>query len=264
MTTHVGLRPSAEAQEVAGVRLNVPEKGITYWGSAPAADRMKSHAAHDEMFEGAYAASVYDADRYFQQILDALDATGLAEDTVVIFASDHGELLGEHDQVGHGVFVWEPLTAVPLMMRMPGTGSGPIHDRVSQMIDVAPTVLDYLGLADRVPAEWQGSSLLQPDPQPGGASERTNLTAFTTDGHWKTIETRDNGVIRQGYDLTNDPGELNPIQGELGAELQAVVDWSSDWHQAVPTGVNEGEQLEVSDEAEQQELEMLRELGYID
>jgi hypothetical protein len=259
MTTHVGLSPSAEAQKVAGVKVDLPAQGVTYWGSASAEDRAKSQKAHDAMFQDAYTASVNDADRYFQQILEGLEASGLADDTAVIFTSDHGELIGEHGEMGHGNFVFEPLTAVPLIVSLPGTGSGRIDDRVSQLIDLGPTLLEYLDLP--VPAEWQGSSLLKPPSRPAAASERLNMVAFSSDGRWKVIET---GAHQDGYDLQADPGEESPIRDGASPELQAVLDYSAAWQQAVPKGTNEGEQLEVSTEAEQKELEMLKELGYIE
>lgn len=259
MTTHVGLSPSAEAQKVAGVSVSVPAKGVTYWESAAPEDRAKSQKAHDAMFQDAYLASVNDADRFFQQILDGLEATGLAENTAVIFTSDHGELVGEHGLMGHGNYVYEPLTSVPLIMNLPGTGSGRIDDRVSQLIDLGPTLLEYLDLP--VPAEWQGSSLLKPPARPAAASERLNMVAFSSDGRWKVIET---GAHQDGYDLQTDPGEESPIRDGAGPELQAVLDYSATWQQTVPKGTNEGEQLEVSTEAEQKELEMLKELGYIE
>jgi len=265
MTTHVGLSPSAEAQKVAGVKVAVPAKGVTYWGSAKPADRAKNQAAHDVMFRDAYIASVNDADRLFQQIMDALEASGLADDTAVVFTSDHGELLGEHDQMGHGNFVWEPLTAVPLIVSLPGTGSGRIDDRVSQLIDLGPTLLEYLDLADKVPTEWQGSSLLTPTTRPSAASERLDMVAFTTDGRWKVIETHSGGGIqRDAYDLSKDPGEENPISDQAGQGAQSVMGTTAAWYQIVPKGDNQGEELEVSEEAEQKELEMLRELGYVE
>jgi arylsulfatase A-like enzyme len=239
MTTHVGLFPSPEAQAAVGVSVDVPAKGVTYWGSAPVEDRAKSKKAHDELFQDAYLAAVYDTDRFFQQILDGLEATGLAEDTAVVFASNYGELIGEHGEMGHGNFVYEPLTAVPLVMYLPGTGSGRIGDRVAQLIDIGPTLLEYLELP--VPSAWQGGSLLKPAIRPVAASERLGLMAITTDGRWKVIAHQDGSGRPEGYDLQADPGEESPILEGAGPELQAVLDQADAWRQAVPAGQASGE-----------------------
>ncbi len=262
MTTHVTLAPSEEAQRAAGVSVEVPEIGMNYWGSTPPEDRAKDRATHDRLFRDAYMASVYDADRFVQQILDALEATGEADRTAVIFASDHGELLGEHDLMGHGNHVWEPLTSVPLMLRLPGEGSGRIDDRVAELIDIAPTVLEYLDLADQIPPEWQGSSLLRPPTRPVAASQRLNMVAFTADGRHKTIETHQGGGIqREGYDLRRDRGEEAPLSE--GEGMQPLLDYAPTWYERIPVGNNEGDLLQVTDEETRQEIEMLEALGYI-
>jgi arylsulfatase A-like enzyme len=262
MTTHVTLAPSEEAQRAAGVSVEVPEIGMNYWGSTPPEDRAKDRATHDRLFRDAYMASVYDADRFVQQILDALEATGEADRTAVIFASDHGELLGEHDLMGHGNHVWEPLTSVPLMLRLPGEGSGRITDRVAELIDIAPTVLEYLGLADRIPPEWQGSSLLRPPTRQVAASQRLNMVAFTADGRHKTIETHQGGGIqREGYDLHRDRGEQRPL-GD-GEGIQPLLDYAPTWYQTIPAGRREGELIQATEEQTRQEIEMLEALGYI-
>ena len=260
MSTHVALTPSAKAQAVAGVKVKVPEGGIHYWSHSK--DRMPTEAEHNKMFRDAYLASTYDADTYFQQILDGLEATGEADNTMVAFFSDHGELLGEHDLMGHGNYVWEQLNAVPMMVRTPGAGKGVIDDLVGQLIDIAPTVLDYLGRKSATPAAWQGESLLGPSTRKVGASERADLAAFTVDARFKTIEGSDGG-LQGAYDLNSDPTEAKPLDGSR-PEVAAITKASTAWRTAIPAGANVGEKLQVSEEEVDEELEQMRALGYIE
>ena len=260
MSTHVALTPSAKAQAVAGVKVKVPEGGIHYWTHSK--DRMPTEAEHNRMFRDAYFASANDADTYFQQILDGLEATGEADNTMVAFFSDHGELLGEHDLMGHGNYVWEQLNAVPMMVRTPGAGKGVIDDRVGQLIDIAPTVLEYLGRKSATPAAWQGESLLGPSTRKVGASERADLAAFTIDARFKAIE-GDKGGLQGAYDLNSDPTEAKPLDGSR-PEVAAITKASAAWRGAIPAGANVGEKLQVSEEEVDEELEQMRALGYIE
>jgi len=101
-------------------------------------------------------------DGYVGQILDALDTTGLAKNTVVVIVADHGEAFGIHSFAGqkmffHGQTLYDELLRIPLAIRVPG-GTALKSDAVVSLIDVAPTVLDAVGIA--VPAPFQGRSLV--------------------------------------------------------------------------------------------------------
>lgn len=92
------------------------------------------------------------------RMLDKLEELGLAERTLVIFTSDHGETLGDHGLVGKGCRFYESLTRVPLIMRLPGRiQSGVTREALVELIDIAPTVLELAGVA--LPERMQGRSL---------------------------------------------------------------------------------------------------------
>jgi arylsulfatase A-like enzyme len=95
-------------------------------------------------------------DRAVGEILKALEDSGQAENTVVAYTSDHGEMLGDHQLLGKGVF-FEPSVRIPLLVRAPWLSGGPrmIDGRFSQ-IDLLPTLLDLLG--QRIPDGLQGCS----------------------------------------------------------------------------------------------------------
>jgi arylsulfatase A-like enzyme len=93
----------------------------------------------------------------FQQVLVQL---GWWDRSLVVLLSDHGESLGEHGESSHGYFIYESTLRVPLILHWPA-GAGNHAARVSDpaaLIDVAPTILDFLRLP--VPASFEGTSLL--------------------------------------------------------------------------------------------------------
>ncbi|MEM1205597.1 MAG: sulfatase [Acidobacteriota bacterium] len=96
------------------------------------------------------------ADVYLGRLLDRLVDLGLDERTLVVFTSDHGEMLGEHGLAGH-LYLFEDNVLVPLVISGPGVPSGARIERQVRSIDIVPTVLDLLGL--RPPAGLDGQSL---------------------------------------------------------------------------------------------------------
>lgn len=109
---------------------------------------------------GAYDAEIRSVDRGFGRLVAFLRERDLLDDTLIVVTSDHGEEFGEHGQVGwHSLTLYEEVLWVPLIFRLPGgrfAGQRP-PQRV-RSIDVAPTLLDLLGVAP--PAAFEGRSLL--------------------------------------------------------------------------------------------------------
>jgi arylsulfatase A-like enzyme len=95
-------------------------------------------------------------DDYVGRILAHLEALGLADRTVVVYSTDHGDMMGEHRLVAKGV-QFEGASRVPLIFRIPGLAPRRLRTPVSQ-VDVTPTLLDALGLP--APSHVQGESLL--------------------------------------------------------------------------------------------------------
>ncbi len=268
MATHHPLCPSPDAQARAGVSIDrglyrgrdnkCPDGGLLQ-AASEYSDHGLDADAHLAVYREAYTAAVHDADRHIGLLLQALHEQGLDRNTVVVVTSDHGELLGEHGQNGHGPWVWEPLTRVPLLIAGPGIEPGRRGETVTRLIDLAPTAIDALGLAEHTPASWQGRSLLQPASSPPLAvSERETWIAFTTDGRFKRIEDAGTGALKGQFDLHADPFEGAALQGqepvELGALQQAAQEWKDQTPVAVPEGEAGGAELE----------EVLRGLGYVE
>lgn len=106
----------------------------------------------------AYWAMVELLDESVGRMLDALEGAGMRDDTIVIFTSDHGEMLGDHGIYLKGPHFYEPAVHVPLMVSCPGRiPGGRWSDALVELVDVAPTLCDATGIP-RHPG-MQGRSL---------------------------------------------------------------------------------------------------------
>jgi arylsulfatase A-like enzyme len=134
---------------------------------------------------------------------------------------DHGEAFGQHANRGHSKTLYDEELRVPLVMISPQLADRAERlDVLGQQIDLAPTLLDLLGLD--APAEWQGQSLF--------AAGRPNRAYFFTafyhylfgmiDGHHKYIWNVSTGKA-QYYDLLHDPGETMDLMGAPSHGLPA-------------------------------------------
>ena len=183
----------------------------------------------------AYYASLAWTDHCVGRLLEALDEAGLGRDTLVIYTSDHGEMLGQHGLLKKWAF-YEAAVKVPLLVRWPGRFEPRTVRRVVQHVDLVPTLLETLGLdagADPLP----GRSLV-PLLTRGADPERTDLAVAELAGrdelHWMTREGRYkyvwHGEADQAlFDLQEDPGELRnlaaaPDQAERIAALVEAFD----------------------------------------
>ncbi|MCM2316815.1 MAG: sulfatase-like hydrolase/transferase [Thermoanaerobaculia bacterium] len=119
--------------------------------TAPEAFRGRGYDAYDD--EVAYADSIVG------DFLDHLRATGIYDRAIILVVSDHGEGLGDHGEMQHGILIYREAIHVPLLMKLPGRElAGTSIKAPAQLIDIVPTVTDLVG-ADR-PAGITGASLL--------------------------------------------------------------------------------------------------------
>lgn len=167
------------------------------------------------------------------RLLDYLDKSGLADNTVVVYTGDHGFFLGEHGWFDKR-FMYEEALRVPWLVRYPGVVKpGSKTDAWVESIDNAPTILDLVGLA--VPSDMQGRSLMPifrgktPDdwrksmyyhyyefapphwasPHYGIRTERYKLISYYTINQWEL------------FDLKNDPDEMESLMDMNGMEVRA-------------------------------------------
>jgi arylsulfatase A-like enzyme len=106
-----------------------------------------------------YDERIRDADEILARFLNWLQRRGLYEDTLVVLTADHGEEFHEHGGWVHGAKLYDELLRVPLLMKGPGLVPGAVVGRQIGLIDLAPTILDLLGIQEKVES-FQGSSFL--------------------------------------------------------------------------------------------------------
>jgi arylsulfatase A-like enzyme len=108
--------------------------------------------------EEPYLAEVAYSDTQLGRVGDYLESGGLTKRTMVVFAGDHGEGLGDHDEVDHGLLVYQTTVRVPLIITHPALRSGGKHrPEVVSLVDLLPTLADATGI--RRPVDAQGESL---------------------------------------------------------------------------------------------------------
>lgn len=199
-------------------------------GSTPLDDDLTRHLIH-----GYYAATSY-MDAQFGKVIDALEETGLAKNTVVVFWGDHGWHLGDH-----GMWCkhtnYEEAARIPLMVSIPG-GKGASSAALVETVDIYPTLAALVGLP--APAGLDGKSF---DPLFGDSSAahrdhaihvypRNQLLgrAIRTDRYrfveWKSIGSDTSTAEFELYDYDEDPGETKNLAAdrpEVVNDLQAIL-----------------------------------------
>ncbi len=101
--------------------------------------------------------TIYGVDENLGRVLDYLDENGLAEDSLILYTSDHGYFMGEHGWYDKR-FMYEPSIRIPIVARYPRSGTaGHVADEMVMNIDFAPTILDFAGVP--IPDGMQGRSL---------------------------------------------------------------------------------------------------------
>jgi arylsulfatase A-like enzyme len=163
-----------------------------------------------------YRAEIRYTDQQVGRILNALEATGKASNTVVIFTADHGEEFLEHGGWWHGTTLYREVLNVPLIFRLPRNQfAGSIRSDPVMGVDIAPTVLEVIGIP--YPDSWEGIPLFttEADSQRIRMSEvdhEGNQVKTINQGDWIWIEANpDNprGLPTHAlFNLAEDPGEI--------------------------------------------------------
>lgn len=182
----------------------------------------------------AYLASTTFMDAQIGRLLDALDASGAASNTVVVLWSDNGWHIGEKAVTGKNT-LWNPSTHVPLIFAGPGVGKGKKCSQPAELLDIYPTLVELCGLPERTGLE--GHSLV---PQLKNAKTKRPWPAITThnaDNHtirterWRYIRYADGS--QELYDLQADPREWTNLVAL--AEFEPVVKDLAKWLPRVNT-----------------------------
>lgn len=184
---------------------DIPKAGINYKTSV----NMKMDVRRQKKAVGAYYACVSYVDAQLGKVLDALEDVGQADNTIVIFTSDHGYHLGEHDFWAK-VSLRDESAMVPLIIRVPGKKPA-ICRSIVELIDLFPTVAKLCGL--EVPDRIQGKDISRMFDDP---SHKVRDAAFSVapsckgfllrDDRWAYIQyAEDASKGAELFDVLNDP-----------------------------------------------------------
>jgi len=230
-----------------------------------------------------YDGSIRGADVELGRVLEKLDELGIAEDTLVVFLSDHGEEFLDHGGSFHEENVYGELVNVPLALRWPGVlPEGRVVEETVQLLDLAPTILDLAGLG--VPERMQGQSLRPLLSVAGEATRwrarpaisewrrRTDqlgtriVDAFSIiEGEWKlvrNVERPDDVAEFELYHHETDPLDQKNVASEHPEIVERLAQQLEAWHKwAVENKLpSDGEAAEAMTS---EELQRLRSLGYV-
>lgn len=159
--------------------------------------KRKYDAGTIEREKRVYYAMTANLDRNVGRLMQAVEKAGIAEDTVFVFTSDHGDLFGAHGRRAKNIF-YEEAARVPFLLRYPRkVRPGAVSDACLNTVDIMPTLLGLCGLGDRVPKAVEGMDLShvaegRPGPEPEAALlMNTGACASWEDGHeWRALRDR--------------------------------------------------------------------------
>ena len=176
-----------------------------------------------------YSAMIENIDRWLGLYQDRLRDRGELDNTVVVYSSDHGEMLGDHDRWGKSV-PYQASAGVPLVMAGPGIAQGVYSDALVSLMDLAATCIDF---ADRpVPAEMESRSLRMLLDQGGGQHREFARSALRTgqaragrfrlvqDHRYKLVEGFFEDTVL--YDREADPLERENIAAAKPSEVERL------------------------------------------
>ena len=190
----------------------------------------KMYAAHPYLGEIAFA------DSQLARLWRFLETNGLVERTFLIFAADHGESLGEHEEQAHGFFIYQATVHVPLIIVTPFPKfQGLVSPEVAGLVDVLPTVCEMTGLP--IPAEVQGKSLR---PAFAGRARRGAPLAYSETFYprfhygWSDLKSVQDAryklilaPVPELYDIVKDPREQKNLvygQRKVFEEMNAAAE----------------------------------------
>ena len=173
-----------------------------------------------------YLACTSFVDAQVGRVLDALDESGLAENTIVVVWGDHGWHLGEKEISGKNT-LWERGTRVPLLFAGPGVSKGGRCSQPVELLDLYPTLVELCGLPPR--GDLEGISIAPQLKDAAAKRERPAITTANQGNHgirtarWRYIHYADGS--EELYDMQNDPNEwtnlaISSEHAEIIAELK--------------------------------------------
>jgi len=216
---------------------DIPKPGINYKTSR----NMKMDVRRQKKAVGGYYASVAYMDAQVGKVLDALEASGKADNTIIIFTSDHGYHLGEHDFWAK-VSLHEESATVPLIISVPGKTPA-VSDSLVELIDLFPTVSALCGL--EIPERIQGMDISSVLDSPESSVRTASFCVAPSrkgfllrEDRWAYIQYKEDASGgRELFDMEQDPLQytnlaekddyaevVERLQDQLSRKLTAIRD----------------------------------------
>ena len=199
-------------EKLAGDWDDIPAAGINYKTSK----NMKMDLEQQRKAVGGYYASVSYMDAQVGKVMKALEESGVADRTIVIFTSDHGYHLGEHDFWAK-VSLHDESARVPLIISVPGKQPA-VCDSLVELVDLYPTMANLCGF--KAPVRLQGKDISRLLDNPDNA---VRDAAFSVNGKGYLLRTAEWAYMRYGangnngeelFDMVNDPKQYTNLVGK--------------------------------------------------
>ena len=216
LTNWLGVKPDTVTTTRGGTTVTLTGEALARWKY--------------QRYMQDYLATVQSVDDNVGRVLDYLDRTGLAKNTIVIYTSDQGFFLGDHGLFDKR-FMYEESLRMPFLIRWPAAIKAGTRSRAMALnVDFAPTFLDVAGLPvpnemqgrsllpllrGRTPANWRTSMYYRYYHDPGDHNTRAHYGVRTATHKLIYFWKKDQWEL---YDLVNDPLEMNNIYGQPGQE----------------------------------------------
>jgi len=216
LTSWLGAKPDSVTVTRNGARVTLAGEALARWKY--------------QRYMQDYLATVQSVDDNVGRVLDYLDRSGLARNTIVIYTSDQGFFLGDHGLFDKR-FMYEESLRMPFLVRWPAAiKPGSRSDAMALNIDFAETLLDAAGVAvpnamqgrsmlaiwrGRTPSDWRTSMYYRYYHDPGDHNTRAHYGVRTRTHKLIYFWKKDQWEL---YDLVNDPMEMNNIYGQPGQE----------------------------------------------
>lgn len=218
-----------------------------------------------------YEGRVRETDDLVGDLLAGLEERGILDETIIVIVGDHGQLLGEHNKVGHGSILWQEVLDVPFIVVNPFASQvGEVQTRVS-VVDLAPTLLELLDLETL--EGMQGRSLLpaltgEPmsdeiyfsevriaDPRQARGKGQSDAVAVFS-GPYKFVLDGSKELL---WNMEEDHGETTKLSLDQYAEVVKRLRPLAGFHKELSP-----EALSNPSEMSEEMLQELTELGYVD
>lgn len=202
-------------------------------------------------------------DHHIGRLVAGMKRMGRFDDCLILVTADHGELLGEHGKMGHGVSLFEEEIHVPLLVKYPGSEvAGSTSDVPVHHVDLLPIVLGGLGLP--APEEVQGA-VPSPRARHPLVAEVDPLPFMSSEGAWRALYLGRRKLLWNSlgnhalYDLEADPGEENNLAGTEPERTASAIHVLESYMGSLPAPGDAGPARALDAET----LRALRSLGYV-